>query len=251
MNGSQRPVQVNPDRTIHIDPLTDPPSSLPYIPPSSPTPPPPPHKLHRPLHLGPMNRHLHLYHGRHHDHHHAGHKVSSFNLSGCMKLPQITDTTTKTHPPPGTSTSSSRPPPKKNHCRGHRFETTDPSSPKIGCMGQIKRKSKSSSSTSSSPSSSASSSDSRRRNKLFGLKRAFMGRSVESQASSRVRDDRGGVPVPVAVSVADLDPPLPVVRRRPVSDGNSVSLWERRCCGEALRGIQLEQPRLYLYATAL
>ncbi|KAG1334677.1 hypothetical protein COCNU_03G007960 [Cocos nucifera] len=200
-----------------------------------------------------MDRHRH----RHHHHRHAGHQVSSFNLSGCMKLPQIKDTITKT--PSGTTTttsSSSCPPPKKNHHRSHYFATTDPSSPKVGCMGQIKRKNKSSSSisssssSSSSPSLSASSWDSRSRNKLFELKKAFMVRSIGSQASSTVRDDGGGG-MPVVVSVADLDPPLPVVRRRPVSDINSVSLWERRCGGEALRGIQLEQPRLHLYAAAL
>ncbi|XP_019704792.1 uncharacterized protein [Elaeis guineensis] len=200
-----------------------------------------------------MDRHRH-HRRRPHHHHHAGHQVISFNLSGCMKLPQIKDTITKTPPGTTTSSSSSCPPPKKNHHRGHHFAATDPSSPKLGCMGQIKRKNKSSSSissfsSSSSPSLSTGSSDSRSGNKLFGLKRAFMVRSVGSQASSTVRDDRGGVPV--VVSVADLDPPLPVVRRRPVSDMNSVSLWERRCGGEALRGIQLEQPQLHLYATAL
>ncbi|XP_026663888.2 cell wall integrity and stress response component 1 [Phoenix dactylifera] len=208
-----------------------------------------------------MDRHHHHHrHRRHHHHHNAGHQVSSFNLSGCMKLPQIKDTTTKITP--GTATSSSCPPPKKNHHRGrHHFVTADPSSPKIGCMGQIKRKSKSSSSTTTtssssssssssySPSLSTSSSDSKSRNKLFGLKRAFMARSVGSQASSKVRDDRGGVSM--VVNVADLDPPLPVVRRRPGSDGNSVGLWERRCGGEALAGLQLEQPRLYLYASVL
>lgn len=76
--------------------------------------------------------------------------------------------------------------------------------------------------------------------KLFKFRRMLSWRSSTSpRANARVGDDRSSVP---GLNMADLDPPLPVVRRAD-RGGNSVSLWRRRCGGQALEGLKLQQQK--------
>ncbi|XP_066386457.1 uncharacterized protein [Miscanthus floridulus] len=130
-----------------------------------------------------------------------------------------------------------------------------PASPRITCMGQVKgRRSRGG----SSARGQAPPRDSRYRGAggkvanlvlgLFGMRRNAR---TSSRACAKVRDvPRAGTAsapgstrgvrrgVAVAVAVGVFDPPLPVVRR-PATDDNAPSLWERRRGGRALEGLQL------------
>lgn len=134
-----------------------------------------------------------------------------------------------------------------------------PVSPRVGCMGQVKGRRKigcSSAPGPAPPRGSGSGSGCRGAGGkvaslvlgMFGMRRRNARRA--SRACAKVRDvPRGGgaasapgstrgVRRGAAVSVDVFDPPLPVVRR-PVTDGNAPSLWERRRGGRALEGLQL------------
>jgi hypothetical protein len=134
-----------------------------------------------------------------------------------------------------------------------------PVSPRVGCMGQVKGRRRigcSSARGPAPPRGSGSGSGCRGAGGkvaslvlgMFGMRRRNARRA--SRACAKVRDvPRGGgaasapgstrgVRRGAAVSVDVFDPPLPVVRR-PVTDGNAPSLWERRRGGRALEGLQL------------
>jgi len=131
-----------------------------------------------------------------------------------------------------------------------------PASPRITCMGQVKGRRRSRGC--SSARGPAPPRDSRYRGAggkvanlvlgLFGMRRNAR---TSSRACAKVRDvPRAGTAsapgstrgvrrgVAVAVAVGVFDPPLPVVRR-PATDDNAPSLWERRRGGRALEGLQL------------
>ncbi|EER91027.1 hypothetical protein BDA96_01G129000 [Sorghum bicolor] len=130
-----------------------------------------------------------------------------------------------------------------------------PASPRITCMGQVKgRRKRSGCSSARGPPPPPR--DSRYRGAggkvanlllgLFGMRR----NARTSRACAKVRDVpratasatgstrgvRRGVAVAMAVGV--FDPPLPVVKR-PATDDNAPSLWERRRGGRAIEGLQL------------
>jgi hypothetical protein len=132
-----------------------------------------------------------------------------------------------------------------------------PASPRITCMGQVKgrRRSRGCSSERGPPPPPR---DSRYRGAggkvanlvlgLFGMRRNAR---TTSRACAKVRDvpragtasepgsTTRGVRRGVAVAVVGVfDPPLPVVRR-PATEDNASSLWERRRGGRALEGLQL------------
>lgn len=134
-----------------------------------------------------------------------------------------------------------------------------PVSPRVGCMGQVKGRRRigcSSARGPAPPRGSGSGSGCRGAGGkvaslvlgMFGMRRRNARRA--SRACAKVRDvPRGGgaasapgstrgVRRGAAVAVDVFDPPLPVVRR-PVTDGNAPSLWERRRGGRALEGLQL------------
>ncbi|XP_062212148.1 uncharacterized protein LOC133913111 [Phragmites australis] len=119
-----------------------------------------------------------------------------------------------------------------------------PASPRISCMGQVKGRSKRCS-TARGPASRGSGYGGGTVARLvLGL---FERRSRRlSRTCAKVSDvPRGSASAPrrshggcAAAAVRVLDPPLPVVRR-PVTDVNAPSLWERRRGGKALEGLRL------------
>ncbi|RWW00947.1 hypothetical protein GW17_00036049 [Ensete ventricosum] len=176
-------------------------------------------------------------HGRRRHHH-----ISSFNPSWCFRPSPTKDTPKRATPNDRIPTTASFPSLPRNK-RLFRLGSMSiaVSSPRIGCMGQIKRDRPSSRDSTSSSSSKTSGSSSRGRGKLVKITMALLRRSASDPTSSRVggAEDDGGV-VGAGVTVADMDPPLPVVRRVAARDGLSVSLWERRCGGGERRELQLQ-----------
>ncbi|CAD5177444.1 unnamed protein product [Musa acuminata subsp. malaccensis] len=181
-------------------------------------------------------------HGRRHHHH-----ISSFNPSWCFRPSPTKETPKRATPNDRIPTTASFPSlPKQKRLFRLGSMSVALSSPRIGCMGQIKRdRSASRDSTSSSSSSSKTSgSSSRERGNLLKITMALLRRSASDPTSSRVggAEDDGGV-VGAGVTVADMDPPLPVVRRVAARDELSVSLWERRCGGGERRQLKLQLPQ--------
>ncbi|XP_058099687.1 uncharacterized protein LOC131244038 [Magnolia sinica] len=100
----------------------------------------------------------------------------------------------------------------------------EPASPRVGCMGQIKRD-KVGYTGSKGP-------------KFFKLKKIFSGKNLSRGISAKFDGDYG------VISIVELDPPLPVPKRV-IKECNAVSLWKRRC-GQPLEGLQLhpqQQPQ--------
>ncbi|THU60882.1 hypothetical protein C4D60_Mb07t17410 [Musa balbisiana] len=184
---------------------------------------------------------------RHTHHHH----ISSFNPSCCFRPSPTEDTPKRSAPTDTTSSSSSRSKQKRLFRIGSMSFTL--SSPRISWMGQIKRSRPSSHDSSSSSSSSATtsstrsgSSSSRGRSKLIRITKVLLGRSASPPVSpAEGADDHSASGV--SISVVDMDPPLPVLRRAARSE-ESNSLWERRCGGAALRGLQTQLPQQQLCA---
>ncbi|KAH1213928.1 hypothetical protein GmHk_14G041778 [Glycine max] len=143
--------------------------------------------------------------------------------------------------------------------------SNDPLSPRIGCMGQVKRHNKivgllttKSNTTSISISPSV---------KYSKLKKLFSGKNLgtsiinataptATSCGSRPRGTVNSVNVPrnhrhrssknenvVPISVENMDPPLPVIKRvqKPEEDRQLDNLWKRRSGGAALKSLQLQQ----------
>ena len=136
---------------------------------------------------------------------------------------------------------------------------TDPLSPKIGCMGQVKRNNK----IVGFPATNKLAITTRNNNnvKHSRLKRIFSGKNLNGTTTSIARSTTGlrrsevvvnGASGPkiddskensVSVSIENMDPPLPVVKR-PTKDGETNSLWKRRSGGLALKNLQLQEIQL-------
>ncbi|XP_065017195.1 uncharacterized protein LOC135643774 [Musa acuminata AAA Group] len=189
--------------------------------------------------------------GNHRGTHH--HHISSFNPSCCFRPSPTEDTPKRSAPTDKTSYSSSHSKQKRLFRIGSLSFTL--SSPRISWMGQIKRcrpsSHDSSSSTSSSSSATTSSTrsgswSSRGSSKLIRITKVLLGRSASPPVSpGEGADDHSASGV--SISVVDMDPPLPVLRRAARSE-ESNSLWERRCGGAALRGLQTQLPQQQLCA---
>lgn len=157
------------------------------------------------------------------------------------------------HPPPGLRSSafcfrySTREATRKSEAspwrRGLSFsfrevELEEPKSPKVGCMGQIKKVDKMGASGGS--------------HKFFKLNKLFSGKGFGLDTSKTAGQRRmlkngsekvTGTVLPID-RLLELDPPLPVKKVREVGNG-AVSLWKRR--GVQLEGLQLHNlpaPRL-------
>ncbi|XP_054794158.1 uncharacterized protein LOC129299719 [Prosopis cineraria] len=147
----------------------------------------------------------------------------------------------------------------------------DPSSPRIGCMGQVKRNNKivgfptshRLTNTSMSPAAIG---------KYSKLKRLFSGKSssatpatvtaasttcgrrVQVSNADRFRNENEAS---AALSIENMDPPLPVIKRVQRSseeESQADSLWKRRSGGVALKSLQLQQihhPRLHIQPTSV
>ncbi|XP_047324447.1 uncharacterized protein LOC124927977 [Impatiens glandulifera] len=130
---------------------------------------------------------------------------------------------------------------------------TDPnSSPKVGCMGQVKRSNRVIgfpipyllSSSSSSIASNV---------KYEKLKRIFSGKSVPNgerkvqsarETIHNVKIGRNCAPAAAPpVNVCEMDPPLPVVilKKEEIGSEEDVSLWKRRSGGIALKSLVVQQ----------
>ncbi|OIW02412.1 hypothetical protein TanjilG_05005 [Lupinus angustifolius] len=158
--------------------------------------------------------------------------------------------------------------------------SNDPLSPRIGCTGQVKRHNKITglpishklrltpkNNTTTAPSSVV---------KYSKLKRLFSGKSVyintiatvptasscETRPRARVkspdvpRNNRCGNENFVPISIENMDPPLPVIKRVHKSEeGSKVdSVWKRRSGGAALKSLQVQQihqPRHHLQLTSV
>lgn len=132
----------------------------------------------------------------------------------------------------------------------------DPLSPRIGCMGQVKRNNKiigfpsTTKSTTSSIISPAFVKYSKLK-KLFSGKNltaaavsgstTTCGRRVQVSNTRKCRNENGAS---VTVSIENMDPPLPVIKKVPkkIEEETEIdSLWKRRSGGVALKSLQLQQ----------
>ncbi|KAK7385247.1 hypothetical protein VNO78_30961 [Psophocarpus tetragonolobus] len=143
--------------------------------------------------------------------------------------------------------------------------SNDPLSPRIGCMGQVKKHNKivgllttktNTTNISISPSAKYS-----KLKKLFSGKNLStstnataptasscgsrpprgMGNSAYAPRNHRHRCSRNENVVPL--SIENMDPPLPVIKRlqKPEEERQVDSLWKRRSGGAALKSLQLQQ----------
>lgn len=146
--------------------------------------------------------------------------------------------------------------------------SADPSSPRIGCMGQVKRNNKIAGLPSTQKSNPTNTSSAivkySKLTKIFSAKNLSTATpdtvpTVSSCKSQRQnvgrRNNRnenyGGV-----VSIDDMDPPLPVIKQVQKTEEarKADSLWKRRSGGVALKSLQLQQihhPRHLLLPTSV
>ncbi|KAJ4701228.1 Myotubularin-like protein [Melia azedarach] len=157
--------------------------------------------------------------------------------------------------------------------------SSDPLSPKIGCMGQVKRNNKiiGFPSVSHGKLTLATTKSNNNDVKYFKLKRLFSGRNIVATSnninasscavnSCRRREAKGNNSVSkmqnkedgskersgdseVSVNIAEMDPPLPVIKRVPKAaadegEGNANNLWKRRSGVGALKGLELQQIKI-------
>lgn len=147
----------------------------------------------------------------------------------------------------------------------------DPLSPKIGCMGQVKRNNKiagliPAAATYNKLNAPATA------GKSFKLKRFFSSKNltaatltapatttactrrrelgsknniINGEAGLKKANNDNCVPV---VNIVDLDPPLPVIKRDSISNSNNKgqeeTIWKRRSGGAALTSLQLQHIQL-------
>ncbi|XP_030524674.1 uncharacterized protein LOC115736897 [Rhodamnia argentea] len=147
----------------------------------------------------------------------------------------------------------------------------DPMSPKVGCMGQVKRNNR----VVGFPTPNkliaiaAKANVNKSLNKYAKLKRLFSSKSLLTSATAaaaaaasgsyerrRQKESNGCAgakkkceeienSVSSPVSILDMDPPLPVIKKvsKPAAEGGGGdgSLWKRRSGGVALKGLELQQ----------
>ncbi|XP_010245071.1 PREDICTED: uncharacterized protein LOC104588726 [Nelumbo nucifera] len=129
----------------------------------------------------------------------------------------------------------------------------EPVSPRVGCMGQVKRSNK----VVGFPTHQrCTHSKDNGKKKYFKLQKMFSSKDLVSTSSSRRQmlvgrsrdrfdyEQEDYSSISISISIVDLDPPLPVVKRAPndgKDGGEVVSLWKRRCGGEVLKGLDVKQ----------
>ncbi|KAJ8762985.1 hypothetical protein K2173_023114 [Erythroxylum novogranatense] len=141
----------------------------------------------------------------------------------------------------------------------------DPLSPKIGCMGQVKRSNRIVGLPSSNKLNITRRKDITTTVKYSKLKRIFSMKTPRNTAATPMthanictrrqailrgasgvkKDD--GKENSFSVNIDQMDPPLPVVIKKvqKPADGEEMnSLWNRRCGGAALKNLQLQQIQL-------
>ncbi|GMJ02464.1 hypothetical protein like AT1G36940 [Hibiscus trionum] len=140
---------------------------------------------------------------------------------------------------------------------------SDPLSPKIGCMGQVKRRNR----VAGCPvphkfSITTKNNDACSNNgiKYFKLKKLFSGKNLTGSPAPTTgcrrkqglvnrtsRSKNGhGKDVSFVINIENMDPPLPVIKRVPKQGekGDVDTIWERRSRGVVLKSLQLQQIQL-------
>ncbi|CAI9786651.1 unnamed protein product [Fraxinus pennsylvanica] len=123
----------------------------------------------------------------------------------------------------------------------------DPSSPKVTCIGQVKRNNK----ISAYPTTTAASKTTANHHnttKHTQLKSFFSNKNLMPANTSGGTRRHKIKDVHKKVNINELDPPLPVVKRvrPPGGSRDTVNLWKRRFDGVALKNLQIEQIHLHI-----
>lgn len=164
------------------------------------------------------------------------HEKTTFLPMLCSK-PSIKDVLTHTHP--------------KSEDHSVSISSEDPLSPKIGCMGQVKRNNK----IIGFPSSSnhcklALTAKSSTNVKYLKLRRLFSAKNLTTTASCTRKEVNRNSKVVCegkqsrSVNIYEMDPPLPVVKKvvKTEDNGEETSLWKRRSGGSSgLKSLELQQ----------
>ncbi|OAY23360.1 uncharacterized protein LOC110606145 [Manihot esculenta] len=140
----------------------------------------------------------------------------------------------------------------------------DPLSPKIGCMGQVKRHNKiigfptsnkitiTRNDTAILPAAVKYS----KLKRIFSAKNSFTPTATAScRRRGVISNDVRGSKIDdskeinsVSIKIEDMDPPLPVIKKvhKPAADGGGEdTLWKRRSGGASLKNLQLQQIQLH------
>ncbi|XP_050376214.1 uncharacterized protein LOC126793660 [Argentina anserina] len=199
------------------------------------------------------NRFNYHHHHYHHHHHHHYHPQLQINHRGTF-LPML----------------CSRPSIKDVQVPSNASFSSDSVSPRISCMGQVKRSNKVSGFPITSQTINSSNNI-----KYSKLKKLFSGKNLTpatptkttatanstaataTSCPSRSRRPpvsnakQGRHCVTTTINLVDLDPPLPVIKRVPKSpqQGEEESLWKRRSGGAVLKGLQVKQVSLPSHQT--
>lgn len=125
----------------------------------------------------------------------------------------------------------------------------EPSSPKVSCMGQVKRNNRVIGFPAPYRQNSSITGPLNSKVKYTKLKRLFSF-TPGDRKSTKVNDRNGSKINVVELNVSELDPPLPVVKKvNPApADGG---LWKRRSGGAALKSLQIQQIHLPIHSTSL
>ncbi|KAH7567832.1 hypothetical protein JRO89_XS07G0161000 [Xanthoceras sorbifolium] len=133
--------------------------------------------------------------------------------------------------------------------------SNDPLSPKIGCMGQVKRNNKINGFPTTSHNKLAITTATNNNNnvKYFKLKKLFSGKNLTANTATTACTRRevsnrkskyyeGKERADVCISIFEMDPPLPVTKKvaKPDDKGEENSLWKRRSGGGALKTLELQ-----------
>ncbi|GLT84979.1 hypothetical protein SLE2022_031840 [Rubroshorea leprosula] len=121
-------------------------------------------------------------------------------------------------------------------CSSSSSSVHDPFSPRISCTGQIKRNNKITGFPTSQPHNNNNNV------KYVKLKRLFSSSSSSSSRTSR-NGTKNDYPIgSTRISMDELDPPLPVIKRASKEERQPPNtLWERRSGGVELKSLQLQQ----------
>ncbi|KAL4280951.1 hypothetical protein GQ457_03G032860 [Hibiscus cannabinus] len=119
----------------------------------------------------------------------------------------------------------------------------DPLSPKISCMGQVKRNNRIVGFPALDLAAKINSCNTNKSNniKYFKLKKLFSGNY--SRRKQGLENGGNGNCGSRSISVENMDPPLPVIKRVPKQGdkGDGGTLWQRRSRGVSLESLQLQQ----------
>ncbi|KAE8729372.1 Histone acetyltransferase of the MYST family 1 isoform 1 [Hibiscus syriacus] len=112
----------------------------------------------------------------------------------------------------------------------------DPLSPKISCMGQVKRNNKIIGFPVSHNKNTCNSSV-----KYFRLKKLFSGKNLTASpamnTSTSCTRKKGNCGL---INIETMDPPLPVIKKGDIKRDVSDTLWQRRSRGVELKRLQLQ-----------